>query len=603
MRVADYIFKTLADWGVRHVFFLSGGGAMYLNDALGLEKRIRYVCNLHEQACAIAAEGYARVTNQPGIVCVTTGPGGTNAVTGVMGAWVDSIPMVIISGQVKQETVIGSCPGIQLRQLGDQEINIVDIVRPITKYAVMVRSKADIRYHLEKAWSLAITGRPGPVWLDIPLDVQAAEITDPERMKGYVREECKAAPQKLLQKSAKEVLRRIQRAERPVIIAGHGVRAGDATGLFRKVVDRLNVPVLTTISGVDLVASSHPLFFGRPGILGERAANFVVQNSDLVLILGTRMNIRILGYAYEKFARAAYKIMVDIDSDEMKKPTLSIDLPIHACAGDFLTVLNNNLKAPLHKKKPWLDYCRSMRKAYPVVLEEHRKRTDYVSSYAFSEILSDSLKGDEIIVTGNGVAYTSTFQAFHVKARQRMFANVACAAMGYDLPAAIGAAFAGRGKEVVCITGDGSVQMNIQELQTIVNYSLPIKLFVFNNAGYLSIKHTQNGFFNGRFVGSEATSGVILPDLSKIAKAYGLPYIKAANNREFKRVLPKILAASGPVVCELILDPFEVVGPKSATTRLADGRLVSRPLEDLAPFLPRDEFMRNMIVPVCPECL
>ncbi len=594
MRCADWIFKTLADRGAKHVFLVTGGGAIFLDDALRCEKRLNYVCNLHEQACAIAAEGYARITGAPGIVCVTTGPGGTNALTGVAGAWLDSIPMVVISGQIKRETCIASYPELKLRQLGDQELNIVDVVRPITKYAVLIRDPADIRYEFEKAWYLCRAGRPGPVWIDVPLDIQAAEI-DPGALRTYDPDP-EALPPPPDAAQLRLVADKLAKAERPVLIAGIGVRHGNGTKELLQLAEKLQIPVLTAISGIDLIPSEHPLFFGRPGILGERAANFIMQNSDLLLVLGTRMGIRTIGYAYRQTARAAYRIMVDADPAELKKPTFRPDCAVRTDAGEFLRAL-----LPLVEKtggeRAFLGYCRRLKKKYPVVTEAHRARTDYVSSYAFPETLGKFCADDAIVVTGNGTAYTSTFQAISVKPAMRMFANAACASMGYGLPAAIGAALAGGGREVLCLTGDGSLQMNIQELQTLKNLRLPVKLFVYNNRGYLSIKLTQRAFFDGNFIGSEENSGVILPDLEKLAGAYGLPFRRLRNNREAEALLPGILAEKGPVVVEVMTDPLETLGPKAASKKLPDGTLVSAPLEDLAPFLPREEFFDDMLIP------
>lgn len=593
--VADYVFEFLAQRGIRHVFVVTGGGAMFLNDALGRQTSIKYVCNLHEQACAIAAEGYARVTNLPGVISVTTGPGGTNAITGVLGAWLDSVPMIVISGQVKRETMIASCPQLGLRQLGDQEADIVTLVKPITKYAATVTEPETIRYHLEEAWHQATTGRPGPAWLDIPVDVQSVEIDDLQALPSFTSTVDVAPFDVGL--AADRVAALLSSAKRPVIIAGYGVRLANGVSILRTLTHKLRIPVLTTISGVDLLASDDPFFFGRPGMLGERSANFIMQNADLVLILGTRMCLRILSYGYDTFARHACKVMVDIDPAELAKPTLQIDDRICCDVGEFLCSLDHAVPEPWEKKQKWLDYCCRMRSAYPVVLPEHLNRTDFVSSYALADILSDTLSGNEIIVTGNGIAYTTTFQVIRLKPEHRMFGNVGCASMGYDLPAAIGAAFAGGGREVICLCGDGSIQMNLQELQTVINYQLPIKILMLNNDGYLSIKHTQGSFFEGRYVGSHPASGVILPDMQKIATAYGLPTYRIENNESLKAVLPEVLSLEGPVFCELICDPFEVVGPKSASKRLPDGSMVSSPLEDLAPFLPRDEFLANMIVP------
>ncbi len=591
MRVSDYIFRTLADWGLRQAFLVTGGGAMYLNDALRREPRIQWLCNLHEQACAIAAEAYARTAGIPAVVCVTSGPGGTNAVTGVTGAWLDSIPMIVISGQIKTETMLSTYPELRLRQLGDQEINIVDIVRPITKYAAEVKDPQTIRYHLERACYLAMTGRPGPVWLDIPLDIQAAEIS-PDALSGY-----DAGEEPLPELNPADVigtLSRLREAKRPVLIAGSGIISAGARELFRSIVRQWQIPVLTALSGIDLLPSDFPYFFGRPGILGARAANFILQNADLLLVIGTRMNIRQIGYDCKNVARAAFRIMVDIDSAELSKPTFRVDHKIHADAGDFLRALEGSRLPP---KEDWLAYCRRLRKQYPPVLPEHRSRTDYVSSYVLPELLARFMKPESIIVTGNGTAYTSTFQALPVREGDRVIANVACAAMGYDLPAAIGAAVAAPDRDVLCITGDGSIQMNLQELQTIVSRKLPVKIFLYNNAGYLSIKLTQNSFFGGHFIGSTADTGVVLPDMRKIAAAYGFHTRLLRTNEEAERLLPEILAEPGPVLCEVMTDPMEQLGPKAASVRLPDGRIVSRPLEDLAPFLPDEELESNMWIP------
>ena len=592
MRVADYIFKTLADKGVKHVFFVSGGGAMHLNDALGHESRIKYVCNLHEQACAMAAEGYARISGQPGVINVTTGPGGTNALTGVMGAWLDSVPMLIISGQIKRETMITACPDHKLRQLGDQEYNIVDAVKPMTKFAKTIMSVDEVPETLEYAWQQCQSDRPGPVWIDVPLDIQAAEIIPPESQPA-IKDEDALNPNKT---QVSQVIALLKSAKRPAIIVGSGVRNAKAEKLLLDVVDSLNVPVLTSISGIDLIPSDHRLFFGRPGILGERPANFIMQNSDLFIVLGTRMGIRICGYAYATIARAATKVMVDVDEAELNKPTFRPDVKIHADAGRFLKELHSALPS-LPEKAEWLTYCKRIKAKYPVVLPEHRNRTDYVSSYVLPEAVVRHAPSCFTVVTSNGIAYTSTFQSIPIKQGMRMFSNEACASMGYGLPAAIGAAFADGSRTIACFEGDGSIQMNIQELQTLVNYKLPIKLFVYNNAGYLSIKTTQRAFFGGHFVGSEAGSGILLPSFEKLATAYGLPYFKLNNNQELNDKLPKIFATPEPALIEVMLDPFEVLGPKAASKKLPDGRMVSAPLEDMAPFLPRDEFRANMLIP------
>ena len=603
MRVADYIWKTLADKGVRHVFLVTGGGAMHLNDALGLEKRIKYVCNLHEQACAMAAEGYARVSGTPGVINVTTGPGGTNALTGVLGAWLDSVPMVIVSGQIKRTTMITSCPHLKLRQLGDQEYNIVDAVRPMTKFAKTVMSVEEVSEVLEDAWRICQEGRPGPVWIDVPLDIQAAEMGEEGRGK---REEGRGKREEGREKREEgrgdggapdvaEVVETLKAAKRPAVIVGSGVHNAHCEELFLRVAESLNIPVLTSISGIDLIPSDHPLFFGRPGIIGERAANFIMQNSDVFVVLGTRMGLRICGYAYETVARGATKVMVDVDPAELEKPTFRPDMKICADAGDFLRALAAALPS-LEPNAEWLDYCRRMKAKYPVILPEHRERTDYVSSYVLPEAIMRHAPDPLTVVTANGTAYTSTYQTMPVRTGMRMFANEACASMGYGLPAAIGAAFADPRRTVVCFEGDGSVMMNVQELQTLVSCRLPVKLMVYNNGGYLSIKTTQKSFFGGHFVGSDSGSGVILPSFERLAAAYGLPYFRLSNNQELDAKLPEIFTTEGPVLVEVMLDPFEKLGPKAASKKLPDGTMVSAPLEDMAPFLPREEFAANMLI-------
>ena len=592
MRVADYIWKTLADLGTRHVFLVTGGGAMHLDDALGRETRIRYVCNLHEQACAMAAEGYARQAGRPGVVCVTTGPGGTNALTGVMGAWLDSVPMVVVSGQIKRATMITSCPDLKLRQLGDQEYNIVDAVRPMTKMAKTVMAVEEVAETLATAWRICQEGRPGPVWIDVPLDIQAAQM--PETAPAAVAPARADGPVPNLA-AALELLKT---SRRPAVVVGSGLRNAKAADLFLQAAEAWRIPVLTSISGVDLIPSDHPLFFGRPGILGERPANFILQNADLLLVLGTRMGLRIIGYAHDKLARAATRVMVDVDEAELRKPTFRVDVPVHADAGDFLRAALAELPA-LPAREDWLAYCRRVKVRYPVVLPAHRARTDYVSSYVLPEAVVRHAPADLTVVTSNGIAYTSTFQSIPIRKGMRMFSNEACASMGYGLPAAIGAAFAGGpDRTVACFEGDGSIQMNLQELQTLVTYRLPVKLFVYNNDGYLSIKTTQRSFFGGFFVGSEPGSGVKLPSIEKLAAAYGLPYFRLANNQELDVKLREIFGTEGPVLVEVMLDPFEELGPKAASRKLPDGRMVSAPLEDMAPFLPREELAENMLIPL-----
>ncbi len=599
MRVSEYISQKLSDdFGVRHVFMLTGGGSMFLNYAIGSNPKIKTIFNHHEQASAMAAEGYARISGRPGVLNVTTGPGGINTLNGVFGAWTDSIPMLILSGQVKRETFIGSYDLPGLRQLGDQEADIVSMIRSITKYAVTVTDPQTIRFHLEKAWRLAQNGRPGPCWLDIPIDVQSSQI-DETALEGFASSaDSKPDPAKLSASIAK-TLRRLKNAERPVILAGSGVRIAGVTDQFLDVVHRLGIPVVTGWTH-DIIASDNPLFCGRPGTIGTRGGNFAVQNSDVLLILGSRLNIRQTGYAWKSFARAAYKIWVDVDAAELNRPTIKPDFPIQADLRDFL----REMKAQLTdwdstRFKGWLSWCRERNEKYPAVLPKHRAFNGKINPYHFMETLFDQLGKDDIVVTGNASACIISFQAGKIKLGQRLFSNSGSASMGYDLPAAIGAAVAGGGRQVICLAGDGSLQLNIQELQTVVNYQLPLKIFVLNNEGYLSIRTSQKGFFGGA-VGEGPDSGLTFPDTVKVARAYGLPAMRL-DTADFKNGIRDALRTPGPVVCEVMLDPSQGFEPRQSSRALPDGRIVSAPLEDMYPFLEREELQKNMLIPLWEE--
>jgi acetolactate synthase-1/2/3 large subunit len=589
MRVADYIAKTLADRGIKHVFMIVGGGAMFLNDAFGLEKRIQYVCNAHEQASAMAAEGYARITGKMSVVCVTSAPAGTNTLTGVLGQWVDSIPVLYISGQVRYATTVAST-GLPLRQLGDQEINIVDIVKSITKYAVMVTDPLEIRYHLEKAIYLATHGRPAPVWLDIPLDVQSS-IVDETKLKPY-----KPFCEKnyiAFNHDVDNVIEKLIESERPIILAGAGIRLSGATEEFYQLAERIGVPVQVAWDAIDLFPSNHPLYAGRPSTVGQRSANFIFQNADLLLSIGCRLNVRQIGYTFPAVARAAYKISVDIDPNELKKPTLKIDFPINADAKDFIHLLNLRLKE-IPQKTAWLSWCKERINRYPLVLPEY-----YLSiatnPYVFCDRLSRKLNENDIIVSSNGSACVIPIQTMQIKRGQRHIVNSGSAAMGYGLPSAIGACLA-TGKRVICLEGDGSIQMNIQELETVRYHNLPLKIFVFNNGAYLSMRFTQSMFFNGHTVGESAESGVGFPDFVKIARAYGIETYRINHNSELD-VIDEVLKMNDPVLCDVTIDSNQSFSPRITSKQLKDGRMVSSPLEDMYPFLSDEEFMSNMLVP------
>ncbi len=601
MKVSDYLAKRLEEHGVRHVFMLTGGGAMYLNDSLGHTEKIRPVFQHHEQACAIAAEGYARVSDKVGVVNVTTGPGGINALNGVFGAWTDSIPMLVISGQVKRETCMSSYPGLHLRQLGDQEADIHRLATPITKYYAYMDDPQKIRYHLERALYLAEHGRPGPCWIDIPVDVQAAQV-DAKNLPVYdPSEDEQSWNMQKLRSACRKTLERLHCAKRPVILVGTGIRLAKALDVFDRVIRKLGVPVTTAWTAHDLMDSKDPLYAGRPGTIGDRPGNFAVQNADLLLVIGCRLNIRQVSYNWISFARHAFLIQVDIDKEELSKPTVKPHLPVHADARLFLEELDRQItrrgKYPA-SHSAWLDWCRQRVERYPVVLSRHRASKERINPYHFTEVLFEKLRADDVIVCGNGSACVIPFQAGRIKKGQRLLCNSGNASMGYDLPAAIGAAFARGGKRVVCLAGDGSIQLNIQEFQTIFHYKLPIKLFVLNNNGYLSIRQTQEAFF-GRYTGESPSSGMTLPDIVRVAQAYGLSSTRL--NEISSPVLEDVLEKEGPFICEVLLDPDQLFEPKLGSRSLSDGTIVSSPLEDLSPFMDREELKENLLIPPTSE--
>ncbi len=602
IRVADYIAQTLAAHGVTDVFMVTGGGAMHLNDALGFGDGLTVTCCHHEQACAMAAEGYARVTGRPAVVNVTTGPGGINALNGVFGAWTDSIPMVVISGQVKRETMATSYDLPALRQLGDQEADILAMVRGITKYAVVVREPTTIRYHLERALHLAATGRPGPCWLDIPIDVQAARV-DAEGLRAYDPQEdaLGALDGPALDEVCARLTARLATAERPVILAGSGVWLAGAEPLFQRLVSRLGVPVTTAWTAPDLIDSDHPLYAGRPSTVGDRAGNFAVQNSDLLIVLGSRLNIRQVSYAWANFARHAEIVQVDIDAAEFDKPTVRPHLGVHADLAGFLSAMLTALdgaqwNASTHAD--WVRWCRERVARYPVVLDRHRDAEE-LNPYHFVDQLYRRLRPNDVTVCGDGSACVVTFQVAHVRRGQRLWCNSGSASMGYDLPAAIGAVVARRGQRVICMAGDGSIQMNVQELQTVAHHGWPLIIFVLNNGGYVSMRQSQSNFF-GRLIGEGRASGISFPNMVKLASAYGIPAsrIDASNWHD---ELERVLASDGPHLCEVMLDPQQGFEPKLSSKQLPDGRIVSPPLEDLFPFLEREELLSNLLVPAVPE--
>jgi acetolactate synthase-1/2/3 large subunit len=594
MRLADYVARTLADHGVRHLFLVTGGGAMHLNDAFGRDKRLSLICCHHEQACAMAAESYARLSGNLGVINVTTGPGGINALNGVFGAWTDSIPMLVISGQVKRETCMAFYDLPRLRQLGDQEADILRMVEGITKYSVLIREPETIRYHLEKAIHLAASGRPGPCWIDIPIDVQGAQV-DPETLRGFTPDPPAADRNASLAQLCDTIRDRAEAALRPVIMVGAGIRASHTREQLLALLDHWAIPVVTAWGAHDAIWNAHPAFAGRPGSIGDRPGNFAVQNADFLLVLGSRLNVRQVSYNWKSFARHAFKAMVDIDEAELHKPTITPDLPVHADLRDFFPAALATPALPATQaRKHWIAQCKEWLRKYPAILPEYATVENAVNPYYFVGRLFHALKDDDVVVCGDGTACVTAFQGADIKEHQRLYTNSGSASMGYDLPAAVGAAIAREGGRVICIAGDGSIQMNLQELQTIATHRLPIRIFVLNNKGYHSIRQTQANFFPDNPVGCGEESGLGFPDFSKLAAVYGFAYHRAGNHLELDQAIARSLGESRPVICEIVLDLSQQFAPKLSSRKLPNGQIVSPPLEDLAPFLDREELQSNL---------
>lgn len=600
IRVADYIISFIYDkLKVNDIFMISGGGIMHLTDAIGCHGKIRYVCSHNEQATSMEADGYAKLRGDFGVALVTSGPGATNAISGVVGAWQDSSPIIVLSGQNKIKQTVYSTGLNNLRQFGVQEANVLPLVTPCTKFAVMIDDARKIRYYLEKAVFLAKRGRPGPVWLDIPLDIQGALI-DPDGLQGFdLKKEgyVESFDTIEMEKNIKQVIQDIEGSKRPIIIAGQGVRIAKAVKSFNVLVEQLNIPVVTPRLGIDLMDSGHPLFVGRPGIKGDRAANFAVQNADYILAIGTRLSINLVGHEYEKFAREAKVVVVDIDETEHKKPTIKIDRFIKMDARFFIeNMAGYVLEMKIKKENDWPKRCRRWKMNYPVVLEEYRKQKSPINTYYFTEVLSSLLTPEDIIVIDSGSSSYVVSQSIKIKYGQRYLASGGLGAMGYALPAAIGASVAAGKKMAICITGDGSLHMNIQELQTVVHEGLPLKLFIFNNHGYASIKTTQHNFFNDRFVGVDEKSGVSLPDPLKIAELYSIKGIRIRDVDKMESEIKKVLEYDGPVICAIECSADQLIIPTVYSIKKENGTMVSRPLEDMYPFLDREVFKKEMIV-------
>ncbi len=593
MRVADFIAKFIHNIGVKHVFMLTGGGIMHLTDGVACNKDLQVVCCHHEQASAMALEAYARMTGHYGVGYFTTGPGATNAITGLAGAWLDSVPCLFISGQVKRKEAVYNAKIPGLRQFGVQEINILPIVESITKYSAIVNNPEDIKYHLEKALYLSKDGRPGPSWLDIPLDVQGA-IIEPDKLIGFTPPK---DMKKISEAQIKQVEQYIKSASRPVILAGYGIRISGAINDLLNFIKKYNIPVITTYLGIDIIDSEHPKYVGRIGIKGDRAGNLAIQNSDLLIVIGSSLPVAEIGYEYSQFAREAKIVIVDIDTSSHKKNTIKIDLLIDGDAKEFLNKLSQLLdKQQINFDNKWLNTCITWRNKYPVCLPEYETIKGKINIYYFINRLCRKLNTDDVVVTDAGSAFYAGSQSVKIKKGMRYITSGGFATMGYSLPASIGISTAIDKKRVMCITGDGSFQQNIQELQTIVHYGLPVKIFILNNDGYLSIRFTQEKYFDRRFIGECSCSGVSFPDSEKIAKAYGIEFVRVSDNALLDKTLDDVLNYKGAVICEIMTPRDQLIIPTVASEKRNDGTMVSKPLEDMYPFLDRNEFKKKMIV-------
>ena len=599
IKVSDYIADFFVKKGIRNIFSVVGGGAMHLNDSFGHNKELKVIYNHHEQASAIAAEAYARWENKITVVCVTSGPGAINALNGVVGAYQDSIPMLIVSGQAKTGLCI-STSGLKIRTIGGQEVDIVPAVQQnMVKYAEMVMDARRIKYCLEKAYKIALSGRPGPCWLDIPLDIQGSYV-EVDDLEGY--EDHQEHPH-IDDGAIKEIIKRLQTAKRPVLYAGNGIRLSGGISVFEKLIRKLQIPVVTCWNSIDLIATDNSLYCGRGGNMGDRAGNFAVQNSDFLICIGTRLSVYQVGWHVEKWAREAFTVVVDIDPEELKKKTMRADLPICADARDFMQTLLEKLENVNYvSQQEWLKQCNIWKSQYPVVQKFQYEEKGLANPYAFLDKLSHTLPQNAITVVANGSASVMGSQSYYIKQDDRFIMNCAFSSMGYALPAAIGICVAANMHDIVCIEGDGSIMMNLQELQTIVTNKLPVKLFIINNNGYHQIRQTQDNVFHDGYVGMGPESGDLgFPNFQKLADAFGIPYIHIKNNQELASQISKVLQHDGYVMCEVFVTTTQKFEPKSATKKLDDGTLISPPLEDMAPFLSREELAENMYIPMLPE--
>lgn len=592
IRVSDVIIDFIYGLGVDVIFTVTGGGAMFLNDAVASHPQMKAICNHHEQACAMGAVGYAKLRNGYASAILTTGCGATNAITGLLDAWQDNVPCFFVSGQVKRKETTYNAT-VPLRQFGVQEADIVSVVKSLTKYAVMVNDSQDILFELEKAAFLAKSGRPGPVWVDVPLDVQGATV-DMELLRHFIPEANELVKPAPSANAIDDLRKKLLTAKRPIIIAGNGIRLGGAVELLRQFVENTNIPVGVSYLGADLLPSEHPQYVGRLGIKGDRAGNFAVMNADLVISIGCHLSVALTGFEYDLFAREAYLAVVDIDPNEHLKNTVKIDQFIHSDVVEFFSAFTS-IKS-MDVWQTWGGVCRKWRDQWPVCLPSYENEKEGINKYSFIEKLKNHLKADSVVVSDAGSSYYVTSQALKIRDQQRYVTSGAQAEMGFTLPASIGVSVAIDGGEVVGITGDGSFQMNIQELQTLVHHQLPVKLVVWNNNGYLSIRATQLKFFSGREIGTDPASGVSFPSTEKIANAYGITFLRVSKLALLDKALSKMMAASGPMILEVMCPQNQEIIPTASSKKMLDGRMISKPLEDMYPFLDRAEFLANMII-------
>lgn len=592
MKLSDYVAQFLADQGIEYVFGVTGGAVVHVFDSIEKTPGIKPVFNHHEQASALAAQAYARIRNGLGAACFTTGPGGTNAITGVTAAWLDSIPVIYISGQTR---LAHTTNGRTIRQYGNQQLNIVSLVEPITKYAVMIDDPQTIRYHLEKAVAEATTGRPGPVWLDIPLDIQWADV-DPIGLPAFVRQESRNTSD-TIKEEIEEVVRMLNDARRPLILAGYGIRLAGADKELDDFLKKTGIPVVTSWNASDLIDNSRAQYIGRPGIFGQRGANFAVQNCDLLLSIGSHLSVPLTGSMFDAFAPMARKVVVDVDEMELEHETVPVDVSIKADARVFLQSIVQAINGYDRRRiAGWNQQCLYYKQNYNVIPKEWWEKESFVDPYVLMDVLSDELNDADVIsVDGGGTTNQIAFQTLRFKKGQRVVISAGLCSMGTGLPESIGLSFSRKKQRVICLCGDGSIQFNIQEFQTVVHHQLPIKMFILNNGGYLSIRQTQDGFLDSHYIGSESGGGLSLPDVKAIAESYNIEIQRIENHISLREQVRKVIEGDGPIICEVLVDPNQEIVPRLGFDRQADGTGVPRPLEDMYPYLKRDEFIANMV--------